>query len=37
MSKRKDSNGRTFWYDPKWDNVPTSRDDLKEYLHGNRS
>lgn len=34
MSKRKDSNGRTFWYDPKWDNVPTSRDDLKEYLYG---
>ena len=37
MSKRKDSNGRTFWYDPKWDNVPTSRDDLKEHLYGNRS
>ena len=37
MSKRKDSNGRTFWYDSKWDNVPTSRDDLKEYLHGDRS
>lgn len=37
MSKRKDSNGRTFWYDPKWDNVPTSRDDLKEYLYGDNS
>ena len=37
MSKRKDRNGRMFWYDPKWDNVPTSRDDLKEYLHGDRS
>ena len=37
MSKRKDSNGRTFWYDSKWNNVPTSRDDLKEYLHGARS
>ena len=33
MSKRKDRNGRTFWYDPKWDNVPTSRDELKEYLY----
>ena len=33
MSKRKDRNGRTFWYDPKWDNVPTSRDDLAEYLY----
>ena len=32
MSKRKDRNGRTFWYDKKWDNVPTSRDDLGEYL-----
>jgi endonuclease VIII-like 1 len=37
MSKRKDRNGRMFWYDPKWDNVPTSRDDLKEYFHGDRS
>lgn len=37
MSKRKDRNGRMFWYDPKWDNVPTSRDDLKEFLHGDRS
>lgn len=37
MSKRKDSNGRTFWYDSKWDNVPTSRDDLKEYFYGDRS
>ena len=33
MSKRKDRNGRTFWYDKKWDNVPTSRDDLKEFLY----
>lgn len=33
MSKRKDRNGRTFWYDPKWDDVPTSRDDLGEYLY----
>lgn len=33
MSKRKDRNGRTFWYEPKWD-VPTSRDDLKDYLYG---
>lgn len=32
MSKRKDRNGRTFWYDPKWDDVPTSRDDLGDYL-----
>ena len=33
MSKRKDRNGRTFWYDPKWDDVPTSREDLVEYLY----
>lgn len=33
MSKRKDRNGRTFWYDSKWDDVPTSRDDLGEYLY----
>ena len=33
MSKRKDRNGRTFWYDAKWDEVPTSRDDLKEFLY----
>ena len=33
MSKRKDRNGRTFWYDKKWDNVPTSREDLGEYLY----
>lgn len=33
MAKRKDRNGRTFWYDPKWDDVPTSRDDLGEYLY----
>ena len=32
MSKRKDRNGRTFWYDPKWDDVPTSRDELGDYL-----
>ena len=36
MSKRKDRNGRTFWYDKKWDNVPTSRDDLGEYLSNTR-
>ena len=35
MSKRKDRTGRTFWYDPKWDNTPMSRDDLKEHLDGN--
>jgi endonuclease VIII-like 1 len=35
MSKRKDRTGRTFWYDPKWDNTPMSRDDLKEHLYGN--
>lgn len=34
MSKRKDSNGRTFWYDKKWDNVPTSRDELGDFLYG---
>ena len=33
--KRKDRTGRTFWYDPKWDNTPMSRDDLKEHLYGN--
>lgn len=33
MSKRKDRNGRTFWYDPKWDDVPMSRDDLGDYLY----
>ena len=33
MSKRKDRNGRTFWYDKKWDNVPTSRDELGDYLY----
>ena len=37
MSKRKDRNGRTFWYDKKWDNVPTSRDDLKDFLYATRS
>lgn len=30
MDSRKDKNGRTFWYDPKW-NVPTHRDDLKDW------
>ncbi len=33
MAKRKDRNGRTFWYDKKWDDVPMSRDDLGEYLY----
>ena len=33
MSKRKDRNGRTFWYDPKWDDVPMSREDLGDYLY----
>ena len=33
MSKRKDRNGRTFWYDPKWDDVPSSRDELGDYLY----
>jgi endonuclease VIII-like 1 len=37
MSKRKDRNGRTFWYDKKWDEVPTSRDDLKDFLYATRS
>ena len=37
MSKRKDRNGRTFWYDKKWDDVPTSRDDLKDFLYATRS
>jgi hypothetical protein len=37
MAKRKDRNGRTFWYDKKWDNVPTSRDDLKDFLYATRS
>ena len=33
MSKRKDRNGRTFWYDKKWDDVPLSREDLGDYLY----
>ena len=33
MAKRKDRNGRTFWYHKKWDDVPTSRDDLKDFLY----
>jgi endonuclease VIII-like 1 len=33
MAKRKDRNGRTFWYDKKWDDVPRSRDDLKDFLY----
>ena len=30
MDSRKDRNGRTFWYDPKW-NVDLHRDDLKDW------
>lgn len=30
MDTRMDSNGRRFWYDPKW-NVPIHRDDLKDW------
>ena len=33
MAKRKDRNGRTFWYDKKWDDVPLSREDLGDYLY----
>jgi endonuclease VIII-like 1 len=36
MSKRKDRNGRTFWYDPKWNDVPTSRDELGDYLYDSK-
>lgn len=31
MNTRIDNNGRRFWYDPKWDDVPTHRDDLKDW------
>lgn len=31
MDSRKDKNGRTFWYDPKW-NILIHRDDLAENL-----
>ena len=30
MDTRMDSNGRRFWYDPKW-NTPIHRDDLKDW------
>ena len=33
MNTRIDNNGRRFWYDPKWDKVPSQRNDLKEFFY----